>query len=516
MKHTLLNGAARTVLGLCLAAGALSACNQNGQAQSAPTPAAALPLEMTATTPTAIAPAPTVSALPPAAPVRVGQLSNPDDTYAYAEQADSLNDSFGDAPPDYGFDYGGTRPWVWRGDDQSERVVEPLPNGGDRYYYYEPGAQYPYLVRDPEYTYGYDSGVLVVIYDHHGHALPQDQYRERVDAASRILARAQAIYQASQQQQHQAVIAANWEARQARIAEDNAAWEQAQAQQSEWAAYHAAHAQQEQQQWDQERFRREAEAARFAQQTNQPQVAQRDWQAAQQAHAQAPSGPAAPFGLHMGGPKPQPPAAPAPGPAPQAAGPAAPVAPQGEPAGTRPPGGFSPGQHPAGDHQPGGFTPNDRQPGGRAPTGQPAAPAGPTPGAPAQGGGFEHHDHQGGPQGAAGPGQHPAFAAPQTLGRPATPAAGPAKPEFHAAPPKPAPAAPAFHPTAVTPPRLATPAAPHAPAAGPPKVFERPTPPALHSEVTHPLPSAAQAEAARRLADKPHDSLKKNDKDPQP
>jgi len=108
MKHTLLNGAARTVLGFCLAAGALSACNQNGQAQSAPTPAAALPLEMTATTPTAIAPAPTVSALPPAPPVRVGQLSNPDDTYAYAEQADSVNDAFGDAPPDYGFDYGGS------------------------------------------------------------------------------------------------------------------------------------------------------------------------------------------------------------------------------------------------------------------------------------------------------------------------------------------------------------------------------------------------------------------------
>ena len=510
MKHTLLNGAARTVLGLCLAAGALSACNQNGQAQSAPTPAAALPLEMTATTPTAIAPAPTVSALPPAAPVRVGQLSNPDDTYAYAEQADSLNDAFGDAPPDYGFDYGGTRPWVWRGDDQSERVVEPLPNGGDRYYYYEPGAQYPYLVRDPEYTYGYDSGVLVVIYDHHGHALPQDQYRERVDAASRILARAQAIYQASQQQQHQAVIAANWEARQARIAEDNAAWEQAQAQQSEWAAYHAAHAQQEQQQWDQERFRREAEAARFAQQTNQPQVAQRDWQAAQQAHAQAPSGPPAPFGLHLGGPKPPPPAAPAP----QTTGPAAPAAPQGEAAGTHPPGGFSPGQHPAGDHQPGGFASGDRQPDGHAQTG-------PTPGEPVQGGGFEHHDHQGGPQGFAGPGQHAGVTAPQSQAKPATPAGAPAKPEFHGAPLRPTPAGRAFRPAAVVPPRAAMerppmPAAPHAPAAPPPKVFERPTPPALHSEVTHPLPSAARAEAAHPLADKPHDSLKKDDRNPQP
>ena len=72
-------------------------------------------------------------ALPPAPRARVGRLSNSGDTYAYADDADSSNDAFGDAPPDYGFDYGGTRPWVWRGQDQSERVVEPLPGGGERH-----------------------------------------------------------------------------------------------------------------------------------------------------------------------------------------------------------------------------------------------------------------------------------------------------------------------------------------------------------------------------------------------
>jgi hypothetical protein len=112
---------------------------------------------MTVSAPTPIAPAPAASALPPAPPVQVGRLSDPQDTYAYADEADSENNAFGDAPPDYTVDYGGTQPWIWRGDDQSERVAEPLPSGGYRYYYYQPGAQYPYLVRDPEYSYGYDS-----------------------------------------------------------------------------------------------------------------------------------------------------------------------------------------------------------------------------------------------------------------------------------------------------------------------------------------------------------------------
>jgi hypothetical protein len=66
--------------------------------------------------------------------------------------------------------------------------------------------------------------------------------------------------------------------------------------------------------------------------------------------------------------------------------------------------------------------------------------------------------------------------------------------------------------------------APHAPAVAPhapparPKAFERPTPPALHSEVTHPLPSAVHVApaAAHPPGDKPHDSLKKDDKNPQP
>jgi hypothetical protein len=438
MKQIFLNGTARTAFAACLAAGALAACNQNGQTTSAPTPAAALPLEMTATTPTAIAPAPMVSNLPPAPPVRVGRLSDPDDTYAYADEADSENEAFGDAPPDYAVDYSGTQPWIWYGDDHSERVAEPLPGGGYRYYYYQPGAQYPYLVRDPEYSYGYDSGVLVVVYDRYGEVMPPDAYNRRIDAASRILARGAALFLASQQQQHQAIAAANWEARQDRIAADNAAWRQAQAQQRGWAAYHASHAQQEQAQWSEERFRREAEAARFAQATNHPDVAQRDWQAAQQAHVQAPVTAPGLFGLRLGGPKP---------PAPGAA---APLAPAGPPLNAHPA-----GEHPAEGH-------------GAPPTAAPLAPAGPPAGGPGQGG----HDHRTGPGG----GQPASILTPRAE-QPPPPAAPPSRPEFHAAPTKSAPPAQIFHP---------------APAA-PPKAFERPSAPIPRAEAVHAPPPVVHA-----------------------
>ena len=536
MKHIYLNGAARSVLAVCLAAGALAACNQNSQPQNAPTPSAALPMEMTATGPTAIAPAPTVSALPPAPRARVGRLSNPGDTYAYADDADSQNDAFGDAPPDYGFDYGGTRPWVWRGADQSERVVEPLPGGGDRYYYYQAGAQYPYLVRDPEYSYGYDGGVLVVIYDRRGHALPPQQYDERADAAGRILFRAGALYAASQQNQHQAVVAANWEARQARIAEDNAAWEQGQAQQSEWAAYHAAHAQQEQAQWRQERYMREAEAARFAQAVNQPEVAQRDWQAAQQAHAQGPGG-GGPgmFGGHPGGPPQQ-----QQSPPPQAiGGPAA----FGGHAGGQPPQqpstaqqAAAPSPQPANTHPPGGFAPGGHAGGTPGPAAAPVAIA-PAAGA-QQGGPAGRHDHGFGQPGAAPPTPPHQVAAP---GRPMTTAPAASVPattrgEGHA-PPRagmPAPTAPAFHAvppqavvvrppspapvarTVVPPPRVIE----RSPVAPPPAVV-RPPPPVVHSVAlpvhtaappvhaappAHP-PAAHTEPPGQRLHERPDDKL---------
>ncbi|HEY2660043.1 MAG TPA: hypothetical protein VGI79_10000 [Caulobacteraceae bacterium] len=186
---------------------ALAGCNQAPTAQQAPPPQAALPLT-TANTPP-IVDAPLATQLPPAPRARIARVANSRDNYAYADQAYSQSYGLGDAPPDYTFDYNGSRPWVWRADDNSERVVEPLA-GGDRYYYYRPGQEYPYLVRDPDYTYGYDNGALVVIYDRNGRLLPPDDLDRRADYAGRYLARGRDLYYASQQRQREAVAAANW------------------------------------------------------------------------------------------------------------------------------------------------------------------------------------------------------------------------------------------------------------------------------------------------------------------
>jgi hypothetical protein len=153
-KRTLAHGASRLAAAFVLASIGLAGCNQNasnGAVNGAPSPLAALPMTNDVAAP--IEPAPPASALPAAPPARLGSLSNPSDRYAFADRAYAANSGFGNAPPDYTFQYsGGERPWVWRGDDQSTRVAEPLPGGGYRYYYYDPGASEPYLVRDPDYS----------------------------------------------------------------------------------------------------------------------------------------------------------------------------------------------------------------------------------------------------------------------------------------------------------------------------------------------------------------------------
>jgi hypothetical protein len=310
-------GASRLGFAFGLAGLVLAGCKPAAQpaaSSAAPPPLAALPLSTSGAP--AIAPAPTADALPMAPRARTGRIADPRDRYAFADRAYAMNAGFGDAPPDYTFDYGdGERPWVWRGDDDSMRVAEPLPDGGDRYYYYDAGADTPYLVRDSDYSYGYDNGVLVVIYDRQGRALPPDELDRRADLAGRFLDRARAIHRTSLSQQRQAVAQANWVARRDAIAAERQQWADRQSADQDWRAYHDAHAQQDQAHWAAERYRREAEAARFAQTVEDRPRAQQDWQAAQKAQAPAASPgqpPPQPHdgGLSAGPPKPQPALAP--------------------------------------------------------------------------------------------------------------------------------------------------------------------------------------------------------------
>src|SRR6185437_10344957 len=183
------------------------------EAASAPPPLAALPLAQGAAP--AAKPAPVASALPAAPPVRYAAPR--DDRYAYLDRAYSVGETFGDAPPDYTYDYDDEQPMVWRSDDGYQRVAEQLPDGGVRYYYYQPGADQPYLVQDPDYSYGYSDGDLTVVYDDDGSILSDARAERQAEIAARYLARARALYAASVRQQHEAVAEDYWNRQRGRV-----------------------------------------------------------------------------------------------------------------------------------------------------------------------------------------------------------------------------------------------------------------------------------------------------------
>ena len=263
--------------------GALAACGRSGAKPNATAPLAALPLT---DAPAPLTPAPATSALPRTGPGRVARLRDPREAYAYIDRAYAQGSAYGDAPPDYTFDYDGVRPWVWRADDDARRYAEPLPGGGYRYFYYEPGAAAPYFVQDGAYGYGYSGGGLSVVYGPGGRVMPPAYVDARTAEAGALLARAESIYAASRRADRLAVARANWDARRSEIAAQRADWSRQQAQDDAWRAYHDAHQADYQAHWNVERERREAEAASFAQTQDHPVEARRDPQAAQRAAAE--------------------------------------------------------------------------------------------------------------------------------------------------------------------------------------------------------------------------------------
>ncbi len=281
---------ATTVVSGAMAALALAGCNKTPTAAPAaadataattpadvPAPSDALPLTDASDAPLAIAPP--ADALPTAPPVRVAQLRDPNQGYAYLDKATSMRNAFADAPPDYTYDYQGVRPWVWRSADNATQLVEPLADG-NRSYYYQPGASLPYLISDGQYSYGYDSGALVIVYDDRGRPLPPVQVEGRANLASRYLQRARAIYQASMKAQRMAVARDHWLTRRREWQAEQTRWEDGRAQDAAWRAYHQKHADDEAARWAAERYQRQAEAARMADRLHDKAAAQRAWQAA--------------------------------------------------------------------------------------------------------------------------------------------------------------------------------------------------------------------------------------------
>jgi hypothetical protein len=307
----------------------LAACSQGGSNTTgdaagngmdnsladAPPPATALPL---ASGPApAYTPARAVSALPPAPSAALGRVP-PSDQYAYLNQAYAFSQSLADAPPDYTYDYQGERPWVWQSPDGYYRVAERLPIGV-RYFYYAPGASEPYLVQDPQYSYGYSGGMLTVVYGPDGQVLPYDVEARQARDAGLYLAWAAGLYAAARHQEHVAVSRDRWDAERQAVYADQMRWSDAQQHNAAWANYSQAH-QNDQAHWADQRYARAAEAARFAQAVNDQAALAHAQQAAQEArtiaqsHGERPPGPAPQGGFDRrqpGGPAFVPPGQPA-------------------------------------------------------------------------------------------------------------------------------------------------------------------------------------------------------------
>lgn len=260
-KCRFLRQSARLIAGASFLALMVSACNKQPTATEAPMvapPMAALPLAGGAPPPQSPAPIGTALAAPPTR-VRYAPLRR-SEGYGYIDQAYSMGQAFADTPPDYAVDYEGTRPWVWRSGDGAYRIVERLPRG-ERFFYYRAGQDYPFLVRDPDYSYAYDNGDLVAVYGPDGAELDDAFAARQEDEASRYLYRAQELYRAAQYQQRTSAYANEWGDRQDQLRYENQVWQQQQAQNAGWHAWHEAHQAQEQQQWLPERDQRLAYAA---------------------------------------------------------------------------------------------------------------------------------------------------------------------------------------------------------------------------------------------------------------
>jgi len=240
---------------LCLA---LAACNKAPQASQPVTGAPIAALQLATAPPPPPTYAPPASALPPP-PRPVAYRPHPQH-WRHLTDAYDMSDAFGDTPPDYTVDYDGEEPYVWRADDGAYRVVEWLPDGA-RYYYYEPGADEPFLVQDPEYSYAYDNGALVAVYTLAGALVADRIADERRAYAARYYARAHDLYRAAVNDRRRAAYAADWRSRAPIIQTQRYRWQQGSREQPGWRDWNQAHQAEQEARWAPERQHRATYAA---------------------------------------------------------------------------------------------------------------------------------------------------------------------------------------------------------------------------------------------------------------
>lgn len=205
--------------------------------------------------------APEFEALPPAPPAPV-QMAAYQPDYGYAERAYAMDQAFYEAPPDYGFSYVDAQPWAWRSHDGYEMFVEPIDDGY-RYYYYEPGAEYPFFVRAPDYGYGYgEGGVLTVVYSTAGAILPYGYLDDQAPRAGRYWARAHSLRSAARHRPAPVVYDA-WLLRRPTFVASQSPWMQAAVREDKWRRHRDRQEAKEIRKFERERERRADALARM-------------------------------------------------------------------------------------------------------------------------------------------------------------------------------------------------------------------------------------------------------------
>lgn len=189
--------------------------------------------------------------------------SSPDGgSYAWLALAAVLGGVLADSPPDYYFDHYDTEPWVWVTEDRFIRYAEPVHHGY-RYYYYAPDEDWPFLVRDPYYSYGYYGDRVAVIYDRDGRVLDSRRSWRQRRAAARYYARARELREASFERPRYGVAAPLWSERRAVIAQEQRQWERARDRRGSWRKWDDRHDRVTERRWQRERAARQYASRRF-------------------------------------------------------------------------------------------------------------------------------------------------------------------------------------------------------------------------------------------------------------
>ena len=248
---------------------ALVGCNQGqvpvaqpSDSGSAAADAAPATLPLTTTGPATLVAAPPATALPAGQPMPLRRLANRRQGYGYLDRANYQEEAFADAPPDYSFDQDGVRPWTWASRDGARVITEPVA-GGYRSYYYDAGAQEPYLVREPRYSYAYENGALVGVFGQDGRMYDPQAGNEQALAAARYHQRARSLWRNAQDGQRVPVNAHAWGDRRADLSSQRMNWQSHVADNPDWSSWHNDHGAQERGRWDDVRNEHQQAAQQF-------------------------------------------------------------------------------------------------------------------------------------------------------------------------------------------------------------------------------------------------------------